>query len=62
MHEDFTSYNCIALIITVYPHNINIKLQKVKNSKICFNFNSSTGLIDIRVSYLRSPSIKNYKM
>ena len=33
MHEDLTSYDCIVIIITVYPHNINIKLEKVKNIK-----------------------------
>jgi hypothetical protein len=30
MHEDLTSYDCIVIIITVYPHNLNIKLEKVK--------------------------------
>ena len=33
MHEDLTSYDCIVIIITVYPHNINIKLEKVKKFK-----------------------------
>ena len=36
MHEDLTSYDCIVLIITVYPHNINIKLQKSKILKNWF--------------------------
>jgi len=33
MHEDLTSYDCIILIITVYPHNINTKLKKEKRKE-----------------------------
>ena len=30
MHEDLTSYDCIVLFFTVYPHNINY--QNYKNN------------------------------